>query len=90
MAGVKVCYVRMSLCTYVLDVAVNWHGRQQGSKKIRHHAIKRQRPHFEVFTGKCCQTGGLHMICFVYMCKARPSIYWMKSGFVGGCGLMME
>ena len=32
----------MSFCTFVLDLAVGW--RQQGSKKVRHHAIKRQRP----------------------------------------------
>ena len=32
----------MSFCTFVLDLAVGW--RQQGSRKVRHHAIKRQRP----------------------------------------------
>ena len=42
----------MSFCTYVLDLAVGW--RQQGSRKVRHRAIKRQRPHSdERFTRKC-------------------------------------
>ena len=48
----------MSFCTFVLDLAVGW--RQQGRRKVHHHAIKRQRPHSdERFTRKCRQMGGL-------------------------------
>ena len=61
----------MSFCTFVLDLAVGW--RQQGSKKVSHHAIKRQRPRSdERFTRKCRQTGGLvhDVMYFVRMHKA--------------------
>ena len=61
----------MSFCTFVLDFAVGW--QQQGSKKVRHHAIKRQRPRLdERFACKCCQTGGLEhdIMYFMCMCKA--------------------
>ena len=61
----------MSFCTFVLDLAVGWW--QQGSEKVRHHAIKRQRPHLdEWFTGKCCQTGGLeHEVRNVFCVHAQ-------------------
>ena len=60
----------MSFFTFVLDLAVGW--RQQGSRKVRHHAIKKQRPRSdERFTHKCHQMGGLvrDVIYFVRMRK---------------------
>ena len=66
----------MLFCTFVLDLALGW--RQQGSRKVRHYAIKRQRPcSDERFTRKCRPTGDLvhDVMYFVHMRKAWPSTF---------------
>ena len=66
MAGVK------AFCVVLfLDLAMGWW--QQGSRKVCHHAIKRQRPRSdERFTRKCRQIGGLvhDVMYFVRIRKA--------------------
>ena len=67
------------LCRSVpLSSILLWAGRQQGSKTIRYHAIKRQRLHLdERFARKCCQIGGLEhdVMYFVRMRKVWPNIF---------------
>ena len=61
----------MSFCTFVLNLAVGW--RLQGSRKVRHHAIKRQGPRSdERFTRKCHQMGGL--VYDVCICAHAQSV----------------
>ena len=61
------------LCHSVpLSSILLWAGRQQRSKKIRHHDIKRQISRLdERFAHKCCKTGGLmhDVMYFVHMHK---------------------
>ena len=67
MAGVK------AFCVVLYDIAVGW--RQQGSRKVHHHAIKRQRPlSDERFTRKCRQMGGLvHDVMYMYFVRMRKA-----------------
>ena len=78
MAGMKAFCVVLYLCPHYF--AMGW--RQQGSRKVCNHAIKRQRPRSdERFTRKCHQMGGLvhDVMYFVRMNKklvyrARPDL----------------